>query len=63
MNMDLVEVEFLNFLYKFGVILVIKDENYVLRLFFDVIGKFVNNEEVIYDLVEEEFNDREKLFF
>jgi membrane-bound lytic murein transglycosylase D len=59
-NMDLAEVEFLNPSYKLGVIPVIKDENYVLRLPLDAIGKFVNNEEAIYDLAEEEFNDREK---
>ena len=39
---------------------IIKDENYVLRLPLDAIGKFVNNEEAIYDLAETEFNDREK---
>lgn len=59
-NMDLAEVEFLNPSYKLGVIPVIKDENYVLRLPLDAIGKFVNNEEAIYDLAEVEFNDREK---
>ena len=59
-NMDLAEVEFLNPSYKLGVIPVIKDENYVLRLPLDAIGKFVNNEEAIYDLAETEFNDREK---
>ncbi|MEZ4857351.1 MAG: LysM peptidoglycan-binding domain-containing protein [Flavobacteriaceae bacterium] len=59
-NMDIAEVQFLNPSYKLGVIPVIKEENYVLRLPLDAIGKFVNNEEAIYALAESEFNDREK---
>ncbi|MCB0456472.1 MAG: LysM peptidoglycan-binding domain-containing protein [Flavobacteriaceae bacterium] len=59
-NLDIAEVEFLNPSYKLGIIPVIKDENYVLRLPVDAIGKFVNNEEAIYELAETEFNDREK---
>ena len=59
-NMDLAEVEFLNPSYKLGIIPVIKDENYVLRLPLDAIGKFVTHEEAIYNLAEKEFNDREK---
>lgn len=59
-NMDLAEVEFLNPSYKLGIIPVIEDENYVLRLPLDAVGKFVTHEEAIYDLAETEFNDREK---
>lgn len=59
-NMDLAEVEFLNPSYKLGIIPVIKDENYVLRLPVEAVGKFVSNEEAIYALAEKEFNDREK---
>ncbi|MEZ4859427.1 MAG: LysM peptidoglycan-binding domain-containing protein [Flavobacteriaceae bacterium] len=59
-NLDLAEIEFLNPSYKLGIIPVIKDEDYVLRLPVDAVGKFVNNEEAIYELAETEFNDREK---
>ncbi|MCH2489894.1 MAG: LysM peptidoglycan-binding domain-containing protein [Flavobacteriales bacterium] len=59
-DLDIDELKFLNPSYKLGVIPVIKDENYVLRLPVDVIGKFVANEEAIYAFAEKEFNDREK---
>jgi len=59
-NLDIAEVQFLNPSYKLGIIPVVKDENYVLRLPVDAIGKFVANEEGIYALAETEFNDREK---
>lgn len=59
-NLDLVELEFLNPSYKLGIIPVIKDENYVLRLPLDAIGKFVSNEEAIYNYAAAEFNKREK---
>lgn len=59
-NMDLPELEFLNPSYKLGIIPVIKDENYVLRLPVDAVGKFVSNEEAIYSYAASEFNKREK---
>jgi len=59
-NLDLEELEFLNPAYKLGIIPVIKDENYVLRLPVDMVGKFVNNEDAIYAFAEEEFNKKEK---
>jgi membrane-bound lytic murein transglycosylase D len=59
-NLDLAEVEFLNPSYKLGIIPVVKDENYVLRLPVDVIGKFVANEEAIYAYAASEFDKREK---
>ena len=59
-NMDLVELEFLNPSYKLGIIPVVKDENYVLRLPVDAVGKFVSNEEAIYAYATAEFNKREK---
>ena len=46
------EIEYLNPSYKLGIIPVIKDENYVLRLPIDQIGKFVANEEAIYAYAE-----------
>ncbi len=54
------EIEYLNPSYKLGIIPVIKDENYVLRLPIDQIGKFVANEEAIYAYAEKKLNDREK---
>ena len=59
-NMDLAELEFLNPSYKLGIIPVIKDENYVLRLPIESIGKFVDNEAAIYAFASAEFNNREK---
>tara|TARA_R110002072_G_scaffold22615_1_gene79396 strand:+ start:230083 stop:231669 length:1587 start_codon:yes stop_codon:yes gene_type:complete len=59
-NMDQAELEFLNPSYKLGIIPVVKNENYVLRLPVDVVGKFVANEEAIYAYAETEFNKREK---
>jgi membrane-bound lytic murein transglycosylase D len=54
------ELEFLNPSYKLGIIPVLKDEDYVLRLPMDAIGRFVTNEEAIYAFVEAENNNREK---
>lgn len=59
-NLDLAELEFLNPSYKHGIIPVVKDENYVLRLPVESIGPFVSNEDAIYALAEKEFNSREK---
>ncbi len=52
-NLDKEELEFLNPSYKLGIIPVIKDENYVLRLPLTAVGTFVNNEEAIYAFVQE----------
>ncbi|PVW15154.1 lytic transglycosylase domain-containing protein [Marixanthomonas spongiae] len=54
------EIEYLNPSYKLGIIPVVKDENYVLRLPIDQIGKFVANEEAIYAYAEKKLNEREK---
>ncbi len=59
-NLELAELEFLNPSYKLGIIPVVKDEDYVLRLPVDLVGKFVANEEAIYAFAEAEFNKREK---
>ena len=59
-NLDIEEVRFLNPSYKKDVIPVIKDENYVLRLPIDAVGKFVSNEQAIYAYVEKELEEREK---
>ncbi|MDX1461450.1 MAG: LysM peptidoglycan-binding domain-containing protein [Marinirhabdus sp.] len=59
-NLDIDEVRFLNPSYKLDIIPVVKDENYVLRLPIDAVGKFVTHEEAIYAYAEKERNKREK---
>ena len=59
-NLDLAELEFLNPSYKLGIIPVIKDEDYVLRLPVEAMGKFVSNETAIFAYAAAEFNKREK---
>ena len=59
-NLDKEELEFLNPSYKLGIIPVIKDENYVLRLPLTAVGAFVNNEEAIYAFAQEEVEGAEK---
>jgi len=59
-NLDKEELEFLNPSYKLGIIPVIKDENYMLRLPLTSVGVFVNNEEAIYTFAQEEVEEAEK---
>ncbi|MCB0455011.1 MAG: LysM peptidoglycan-binding domain-containing protein [Aequorivita sp.] len=59
-NLDKEELEFLNPSYKLGIIPVIKDENYMLRLPLTHVGAFVNNEEAIYAFAQEEQEAAEK---
>jgi membrane-bound lytic murein transglycosylase D len=59
-NIDMAELEFLNPQYKLGIIPVVKDETYSLRLPVDMVGAFVANEEVIYAYAAAAFNKREK---
>lgn len=59
-NLDKEELEFLNPSYKLGIIPVVKDENYVLRLPLTVVGTFVTNEEAIYAFAEQEEAEAEK---
>jgi len=59
-NLDKEELEFLNPSYKLGIIPVVKDENYMLRLPLTAVGAFVNNEEAIYTFVQEEQEEAEK---
>ena len=60
MNIDIEELQFLNPAYKLNIIPVIKEENYVLRLPVDAIGKFVANEKAIYAYAQAEINKKEK---
>ncbi|MDN3723087.1 LysM peptidoglycan-binding domain-containing protein [Aequorivita sp. SDUM287046] len=59
-NLDKEELEFLNPSYKLGIIPVVKDENYMLRLPLTAVGTFVNNEEAIYTFVQEQHQEAEK---
>ena len=59
-NLDKEELEFLNPSYKLGIIPVIKDENYVLRLPLSAIGTFVTNEEAIYAYAKAQQEEAEK---
>jgi membrane-bound lytic murein transglycosylase D len=59
-NVDKEELEFLNPSYKLGVIPVVKDENYVLRLPIEAVGTFVTNENAIYAFAQEEQKKAEK---
>jgi membrane-bound lytic murein transglycosylase D len=59
-NLDLAELEFLNPSYKLGIIPIVNNEEYMLRLPVDVVGKFLSNEEAIYAYAAAEFDKREK---
>lgn len=59
-NSSLEEIQFLNPSYKLDLIPVVKDKNYTLRLPVEALGKFIANEDNIYDYAEKEFNSREK---
>jgi membrane-bound lytic murein transglycosylase D len=59
-NLDLAELEFLNPSYKLGIIPVVNNEKYMLRLPVDVVGTFLSNEEAIYAYAAAEFEKREK---
>ncbi|MBU2949640.1 LysM peptidoglycan-binding domain-containing protein [Tamlana agarivorans] len=54
------ELKFLNPSYKLDIIPYVKNEDYVLRLPIEVVGKFVNNEVEVYHYAKTEFNKREK---
>ncbi len=54
------ELQFLNPSYKLDIIPFIKGENYTLRLPRHAVGKFVNNEDLIYEFATKEFDEREK---
>lgn len=53
-NLDMEELQFLNPSYKLGIIPVVANEDYVLRLPITAVGSFVNNEEAIYTFVQQE---------
>lgn len=59
-NLDKEELEFLNPSYKLGIIPVVKDENYMLRLPLTAVGTFVTNEDAIYAFAQNEQEDAEK---
>ena len=54
------ELEFLNPQYKLNIIPYVENKFYTLKLPVDLVGIFVNNEALIYTLVEKELNKKEK---
>ena len=54
------ELEFLNPQYKLNIIPYVENKFYTLKLPIDLVGIFVNNEGLIYALVEKELNKKEK---
>src|SRR5690606_21382915 len=59
-NLDKEDLEFFNPSYKLGIIPVVKNENYMLRLPLTSVGTFVNNETAIYAFAQEEVQEAEK---
>ena len=59
-DINLAEVTFLNPQYKLGIIPVVKNQNYTLRLPVDKLGLFVANQDTIYAYATHAFNKREK---
>jgi len=54
------ELEFLNPQYKLNIIPYVEDQHYALKLPLELVGVFVNNEALIKELVQKEFNRKEK---
>lgn len=59
-KLDIEELEFLNPAYKLGIIPVIKNEKYMLRLPLTAVGTFVNNEDAIYAYAQQKEEESEK---
>ena len=57
---NLEQIRFLNPQYKLGIIPVVKNQNYSLRLPIDKLGLFVTNQDSIYAYATHAFNKREK---
>ena len=60
MNVSENNLKRLNPSYKLGIIPSIKDRDYFIRLPLESIGKFIDNEQNIYQFANESFNNREK---
>jgi len=54
------ELEFLNPQYKLNIIPYVEDQHYTLKLPLELVGIFVTNEALIQELVQKEFNRKEK---
>lgn len=59
-GMSVDEIEFLNPAYSLNVVPYVEGKNYGLRLPSALIGKFVNNEERIYEFIDQRLSEREK---
>ncbi len=60
LKMPVDELEFLNPQYKLDIVPYVEDRHYTLKLPLNLVGVFVNNENLIYQIVEKEFNKKEK---
>ncbi len=60
LKIDEKELEFLNPQYKLNIIPYVEDRPYSLKLPLELVGVFVTNEPLIYELVQKEFNRKEK---
>lgn len=60
LNIDLQTIKFLNPSYKLGIIPVIDNRDYKLRLPIEMIGPFVTQESQIYSFAQQEFQKKEK---
>ena len=60
LKIDEKELEFLNPQYKLNIIPYVENKFYTVKLPIDLVGIFVNNEALIYKLVEKELNKKEK---
>lgn len=59
-GIDRTELDFLNPSYRLGVVPYVEGRNYAIRLPINAVGKFVNNEEIIYNYLKAKESQREK---
>lgn len=59
-GMDIQEIQFFNPSYQLDIVPYVEGKNYALRLPIEEIGKFVANEDVVYNYLSEEIAKREK---
>jgi membrane-bound lytic murein transglycosylase D len=60
LKISIEELEFLNPQYKLNIIPYVEDQHYALKLPLELVGIFVTNEALIQELVQKEFNRKEK---
>jgi len=60
LKISIEELEFLNPQYKLNIIPYVEDQKYTLKLPLELVGVYVTNEKLIQELVQKEFNRKEK---